>query len=223
MRGLTAPLKEALIQTAARWPFWWRLSRHSSSTTFERMRRSSASNPVFAALGVDEGRRAGSATKPDSSFASEAANDMLSSFSSSSLPPNETELDRLGKIWWEKPICVARARHAGSETTWARFQLYTEILCPSVFSSQVPARKKTGGCGGQSCSLKRKLSASAERWDWCCRSENNQIQWARHLHGIYPNSKRTRCGCHHRAGGTCTNRSNGADFFNGERAGFLDQ
>ncbi len=24
MRGLTAPLKEPLIQTAARWPFWWR-------------------------------------------------------------------------------------------------------------------------------------------------------------------------------------------------------
>ncbi len=54
---------------------------------------------------------AGSVTEPDSSSASEATSDMLSSASSSSLPPNETRSLTLAEgHWsgWEK-------RHAGSE------------------------------------------------------------------------------------------------------------
>ncbi len=75
-------------------------SRPSSSTAFKRMRRSLASNPALAALGADEGRRVGSAKEPDSSTASEAANDMLSSFSSSSLPPNKTRSLVLAEGRW---------------------------------------------------------------------------------------------------------------------------
>ncbi len=163
MRGLMAPLKEPLIQTAARWPFWWRLTRHSSSTAFERMRRSSASNTVFAALGVDEGRRAGSATKPDSSFVSEAANDMLSSFSSSSLPPNETELDRLGKIWWEKPICVARARHAGLWDNVSSLSAVHWDPLPFCFFLTGPCKEKNGRVWGGKVALWKESYPRAQR------------------------------------------------------------
>ncbi len=111
----------------------------------------------------------------------------------------QRDAGQVGKKGREKPLCVERARHAGAE-----------ILCPAVFSSQVPGRKKTGGREGWGRALKRKQSASAERRDWCSHSENNQSQRARHLHGISPSRKRTRCDRHRRAGGTCTSRSNGA-------------
>ncbi len=59
-------------------------SKPSSSTAFERTRKSSASIPALAALGADKPEGAGSVTEPDSSSASEATSDMLSSASSSS-------------------------------------------------------------------------------------------------------------------------------------------
>ncbi len=80
-------------------------SNPSSSNAFERTQRSSATVPALAALGADEGRRAWSVTKLDSSSASEAANDMLLSASSLSLPPNETRFLALAEgCWsgWEK-------------------------------------------------------------------------------------------------------------------------
>ncbi len=127
--------------------------------------------------------------------------------------PDRSRLQRdagqVGKKGRETPLCVAKARHAESEPAWARSQPGAENLCPAVFSSQVPGRKKMGGREGRGRSLKRKRSASAERRDWCSRSENNQSQRARHLHGISPSRKHTRCDRHRRAGGTCTNRSNG--------------
>ncbi len=57
-------------------------------------------------------------------------------------------------------LSVVMARHAGIEPTWARLSLAARILCPAVFSPQVPVRKKTGGREGRSRSLKKKLSAS---------------------------------------------------------------
>ncbi len=128
--------------------------------------------------------------------------------------PDRSRLQRdagqVGKKGRETSLCVAKARHAGSEPAWARSQPGAENLCPAVFSSQVPGRKKTGSREGRGRSLKRKRSASAERRDWCSRIENNQSQRTRHLHGISPSRKHTRCDRHRRAGGTCTNRSNGA-------------
>ncbi len=103
-----------------------------------------------------------------------------------------------------------KTRHAGSEPAWARFQPGAENLCPAVFSSQVPERKKTGGREGRDRSLKRKRCACAERRDWCSRSESNQNQRARHPHGLSPGRKHTRCDRHRRAGLPCTSRSNGA-------------
>ncbi len=62
------------------------------------------------------------------------------------------------------------SRHAGIEPTWARLSLAARILLFFPHrSSQVlerkKTRKKTGGREGRSRSLKRKLSASAERQD----------------------------------------------------------
>ncbi len=148
MRGLTVPLKEALIQTAARWPFWWRLSRHSSSTAFERMRRSSASNPVFAALGVDEGRRAGSATKPNSSFASEAANDMLSSFSSSSLPPKRDWAGQAGENMMGKTYLCGESEARGLWDNVSSLSAVHWDPLPFCFFLTGPCKEKNGRVWG---------------------------------------------------------------------------
>ncbi len=44
----------------------------------------------------------------------------------------------------EKPLCVARVRHAVSEPMWACSQPCAEILCPTVYSSQVPFLQRAG-------------------------------------------------------------------------------
>ncbi len=75
-------------------------SKPSSSTAFERTRKSSASIPALAALGAGKPEGAGSVTEPDSSSASEATSDMLSSASSSLLPPNETRSLMLAEGRW---------------------------------------------------------------------------------------------------------------------------
>ncbi len=45
----------------------------------------------------------------------------------------QREAGQVGKKGREKPLCVARARHLGSELVWARSQPGTETLCPAVF------------------------------------------------------------------------------------------
>ncbi len=75
-------------------------SKPSSSTALERTRKSSASIPALAALGAGKPEGAGSVTEPHSSSASEATSDMLSSASSSSLPPNETRSLTLAEGRW---------------------------------------------------------------------------------------------------------------------------
>ncbi len=50
---------------------------------------------------------------------------------------------------WEKPLCVARSRHAGSEPAWARSQLGTEILCP--FFLKGPSDKEALFRGRKRC------------------------------------------------------------------------
>ncbi len=217
LRGLTAPRQKPLIQTAARGLLWWRPLQTQLFNRFERTRKSSASIPALAALGAGKREGAGSVIEPDSSSASEAASDMLSSASSSSLPLNETRSLVLAEGCWsgwkkrtEKTSLCGESETRGIWAGVSSLSPGAEILCPAVFSSQVPGRKKTGGREGRGHSLKRKRSASAERRDWCSRSENNQSQRVRHLHGISPSRKHTRCDRHRRAGETCTSRSNGA-------------
>ncbi len=100
LRGLTAPRQKPLIQTAARGLLWWRPLQTQLFNRFERTRKSSASIPALAALGAGKPEGAGSVTEPDSSSASEATSDMLSSASSSSLPPNETRSLTLAEGRW---------------------------------------------------------------------------------------------------------------------------
>ncbi len=97
---------------------------------------------------------------------------------------------------------------------WADVSLSpaTQILCPTVFSSQVPGRKKMGGCEGRSCSLKRKLSVSAERQDWNSRNESSQSRWAKRQRGISPSMTHTQRECHQHAGETFTSYNDGAAF-----------
>ncbi len=56
------------------------------------------------------------------------------------------------------------------------------------FISQIPGRKKTGGCKGQSRNLKRKLTASAEKQDWNARSAFTQ-NYRRHKAKEYHQQK----------------------------------
>ncbi len=100
LRGLTAPRQKPLIQTAARGLLWWRPLQTQLFNRFERTRKSSASIPALAALGAGKPEGAGSVTEPDSSSASEATSDMLSSACSSSLPPNETRSPPLAEGRW---------------------------------------------------------------------------------------------------------------------------
>ncbi len=92
---------------------------------------------------------------------------------------------------------------------WAPYDRHARILCPAVCSSQVPGRKKTGGHEGRSRSLKRKLSANAERQDWNSRNESSQARWAQHQRGISPSMTHTQRECHQRAGETCTPQEKG--------------
>ncbi len=60
------------------------------------------------------------------------------------------------------------------------------ILCPAVYSSQVPGKKRTGRREGRSRFLKRKLSGSIER-----RNESSQSHWAQRQRGISPSMTHT--------------------------------
>ncbi|KTG04712.1 hypothetical protein cypCar_00040733, partial [Cyprinus carpio] len=72
-------------------------SKSSYSIALDRTQKSSAS---MAMLGCADGKGAGSTYEPDSSFASEASNDMLSSMASHSLPLNETRLLAAAEGCW---------------------------------------------------------------------------------------------------------------------------
>ncbi len=114
--------------------------------------------------------------------------------------------------WTANTLSAVTARHAGIEPTWARLSLAAQILCPAVFSSQVPGRKKTGWWEGRSRSLKRKSSASAERRDWNSRNESSQPRWAQRQCGISPGMSHTQLDSHQHAGEFCTSYNDGAAF-----------
>lgn len=65
---------------------------HPIGLAFDKMRNNSASMHGLDVLGCADGNGAGSTYELDSSSASEASNDMLSSMGSHSFPPNETML-----------------------------------------------------------------------------------------------------------------------------------
>ncbi len=166
LRGLTAPRQEPLIQMAARGLLWWRPLQTQLFNRFERTRKSSASIPALAALGAGKREGAGSVIEPDSSSTSEAASDMLSSASSSSLPPNETRSLTLAEGCWSgwkkkdgRNLSVWRERDT-RDLSRRELALNRALRssAPAVFSSQVSGRKKTGGREGRGHSLKRKRS-----------------------------------------------------------------
>ncbi len=98
LRGLTAPRQKPLIQTAARGLLWWRPLQTQLFNRFGEDTEKFGIHPGFGGAGKPEG--AGSVTEPHSSSASEATSDMLSSASSSSLPPNETRSLTLAEGRW---------------------------------------------------------------------------------------------------------------------------
>ncbi len=116
-----------------------------------------------------------------------------------------------GKRTDECSLSVVTARHAGIEPTWARLSrpLKSSAHC---FFSQIPGRKKTGGCEGRSRSLKRKLTASAERQDWNAHSVSNQHRWTQRQRVIYPSVTHTQHECHQRAGDSRMSYNDGAAF-----------
>ncbi len=79
-------------------------------------------------------------------------------------------------------------RHVGIEPTWARLSL------------------------GRSRSLKRKLTANAERQDWNTRSASIQPCWAQRQRGISPSVTHTQRECHQRAGDSRKSYNNGTAF-----------
>ncbi len=88
-------------------------SKPSSSTALDRTLKISVSMPGLDVLGCPECKGAGSWYEPDSSSASEAANDRLSSISLSSLPPNETRLLAAAEGCWFRPV-----KRMGENSLW---------------------------------------------------------------------------------------------------------
>ncbi len=124
----------------------------------------------------------------------------------------QRDADRVGSRGQANAFSVVMARHSGIVPAWARFSLAVRIICPAVFSSQVPGRKKTGGREGRSRSLKWKLSVSTGRQDWNSRNESSQSRCVQRQRGISPSMTHTQCECHQRAGETCTSFNDGAAF-----------
>ncbi len=87
------------------------------------------------------------------------------------------DADRVGWRGQANALSAVMARHVGIEPAWARLSPAAKVLCPAAFSSQVPGRKKRGGCEERSRSLKRKLSKSVERQDWSSRNGSSQSRW----------------------------------------------
>ncbi len=183
--GLIAPREKTLVQPAAR----WLLSGDHLS-----LRMSSSFTLSLALREEDDGKRTGSVTETDNSARSRKIK-RLSSISPS-LTPNEIMSLTVEGRWscWVKrtgecslPLRVM-ARHAGIEPTWARLSL------------------------GRSRSLKRKLTASAERQDWNTRSVSIQPCWAQRQRGISPSVTHTQRECHQRAGDSRKSYNNGTAF-----------
>ncbi len=146
---------------------------------------------------------------------------MLSSASSSSLPPNETRsltlaegrwsgwIKRDGRklsVWW-------KTRHAGSEPGSVEFAFNQALKtsAPAVFfPHRGPGEEENGRARGAGSLSEKKAMRVRREARRCSRSESNQNQRARHLHGLSPGRKHTRCDRHRRAGLPCTSRSNGA-------------
>ncbi len=163
------PRQKPLIQTAARGLLWWRRTPNPALQPLLRghgkVRHPSRLWRRWAA-GKPEG--AGQSLSPDSSSASEATSDMLSSASSSSLPPNETRsltlagtLVRLEKRTGDISLC-AKARHADLSQRELALNRALRTSAPPFFPHR-SLEEENGRAEGRDRSLKRKRCACAER------------------------------------------------------------
>ncbi len=207
LRGLTAPRQEPLIQTAVRGLLWWRPLQTQLFNRFWEDTEKFGIHPGFG--GAGRGQTWGGGV-------SYRARQLLSIWRCQwhavigQLIVTSPERDQIA--------CACRGTLVRlGKKDGRNLSVWRERGTPALRSSArcfFPHRsleEENGrGRGVVGRALKRKRSASAERRDWCSRSEKNQRQRAWHLHGISPSRKRTRCDRHRRAGGTCTSRSNGA-------------
>ncbi len=107
-------------------------------------------------------------------------------------------------LWWRRGMRALSRRELACHRP-----LKSSAHC---FFSQIPGRKKTGGSKGRSRSLKRKLTASAERQDWNAHSVSNQHRWTQRQRVISPSITHTQHECHQRAGDSRTSYNDGAAF-----------
>ncbi len=158
---------------------------------------------------IGDGKRVGSVTEPDNSFRIRSRHKkgcLLFRHHSHRMRSCLTAEGRWScwvKRTGECSLLCSDGRHVGINPTWARLSPAAQILCPAVFFSQIPWRKKTGGREGWSRSLKRKLTTSAERQDWNTRSAS-----------ISPSVTHTQHECHQRVGDSRTSYNDGATFAN---------
>ncbi len=105
-------------------------------------------------------------------------------------------------VEWRGPsnaLPVVTARHAGIEPEHVRLRLLESSAL--LFHRTLGRREWEDARGG--VAMKRKLSASAERWDWNSRNESSQSCWAQSI---------TQRDHHQHAGEPCTPYNDGAAF-----------
>ncbi len=110
-RGLAAPWKNHSSRRLRDGSSGGDHSKPRSSTALDRMRKRS--------LGCEDCKGAGSSYEPDSSSASVAANDRLSSISPSSLPPNETRSFAVAEGCWSR-----WAKRTGENSLWGESEAH---------------------------------------------------------------------------------------------------
>ncbi len=140
-RGLTAHQQEPLVQTAARGLLWWRPLQSQYFNRFWEDMEKFGIHPGFG--GTECGRRQGGGVSYQARQLLCVRNCQWLAVINQTIRhfhwtrPDcsrwQREAGQVGKKGQEKPLCVARARHLGSELVWARSQPGTEILCPAVF------------------------------------------------------------------------------------------
>ncbi len=183
--GLIAPREKTLIQPAARWLLGLNHLSPSSLTASVMMQMSSSSALSLVLREEDDGKRAGSVTEPDNTSASKAARKkgchLFCHHAHRTRSCRSQWRDADHVEWRGRTNALSLCGDGEARGHWAGVSsLVTgrSNPLPIVFVSQIPGRKETGGREGRSRSLKRKLTASAERQDWNTRSASNQPRWA---------------------------------------------
>ncbi len=211
MDGLPSPFQKTLVQPAARWLLSGDHSSTSSLTAF--VMNDADKLWVWRYVKRTTLRGRGQSQSPNTPPRPKPPKKKLSSIWPS-LATNEIMSFTAEECW---SCWVKRTDKFSLFLRWWRGQL--ELACHRPLNSsaryvfsQITGRKKTGGREGRSRSLKRKLTASAERQDWNARSASNNPRWAQRQRGISPSMTHTQRECHQRAGDSRTSYNDGAAF-----------